>query len=478
MARGAFWLFLERGSQQLSSIIVFAVIARLIGPEEYGYVTLCGVFLSLAVNLTSSMVDGVISMHIKDDLRLSSLFWLVTACGALLSLFSYAISGPFAAFMGQERIAPLLHAFSALPVLVAFAALPTALVTASMDFRIFTIRTLIATLTGGIVGIIMAIKGFGGFALAGQQIVMYLVINLVVWPGCGWRPRLLFAAGPLSEALRLGMNQVGSSFVNFFEGQTPRLILGYFLGPVAVGQYGFVTRLCSALQDGLVQPILLVVYPAFAQIRDDHAEQSKILDQLIASVSALILPAVAGAIVTAPVFIPLLFGKTWLPAVPLLQILLITQIGASISIILRDFLRAHKLIGVFLRLQSVIVFGGIILSVILVSHGLYIFSWGIVAMSLVALIAYTLLLNRAAGVSVWRSYARLWAPLAASAAMSAAVLAFTDSSLQPSNNWHLLIIDLVLGGLVYAATFTVLQYRQVATAFAYFKKFRNRQDAV
>jgi O-antigen/teichoic acid export membrane protein len=478
MAKGAFWLFIERGSQQLSSIIVFAVIARLIGPEEYGYVTLCSVSLSLALHLTGSMVDGVISLHIKDDLRLSSLFWLVTASGAALSVLAYAISGPFAAFMGQERIALLLHAFCALPFLVALAAVPTALVTASMDFRVFTIRTLVATLAGGIVGIVMAIKGFGGFALAGQQIVQYMVINMVVWPGCGWRPRMLFAFSSLSEALRLGMGQAGSSFVNFFEQQIPRQILGYFLGPVAVGQYGFVTRLCSALQDGLVQPILVVVYPAFAQIRDDHEEQRKILDQLILAVSALIIPAVVGATVTAPVFVPLLFGATWIPAVPLLQLLLFTQIGASISTILRDFLRAHKLIGSFLPLQSVVVFTGIILSLILVSRGLMVIGWGIIAMSVIATIAYTVMLSCAVDVSVWQSYMRLWAPVSASVLMYAAMLALSESSLRPANNWHLLITDLALGGSVYVTSYTLLQFRQVAAAFTYLKKLRNRQDAV
>ena len=93
MAKGAFWLFLEKGAQQLSSFVVFAVIARMIGPEEYGLVALCAVLISLTINIINGMTDAIVSMHIQDDARLSSLFWLILGGGFAFSLSFGAIAG-------------------------------------------------------------------------------------------------------------------------------------------------------------------------------------------------------------------------------------------------------------------------------------------------------------------------------------------------------------------------------------------------
>ncbi|MEJ0063688.1 MAG: oligosaccharide flippase family protein [Alphaproteobacteria bacterium] len=104
--------------------------------------------------------------------------------------------------MNHADLEPLLRWFAVIPLLIAGSSVPTALVYKSMNFRVFTIRTIIANFIGGVTGIVMAVKGFGAYALVAQQIVMYSVTNAIIWPGCGWRPRLMFS--PRGFAYRAG----------------------------------------------------------------------------------------------------------------------------------------------------------------------------------------------------------------------------------------------------------------------------------
>jgi len=355
MAKGAFWLFLEKGVQQISSFVVFAVVARLIGPEAYGLVALCGMVLLLMNNITSGLVDAVISMRVRDDLRLSSLFWVVTGGGALLSLLTYFIAYPFSSIFGQEKLAPLLQAFAIMPFLFSIASIPTALITSTMNFRVFTIRTLMASLLGGTVGIVCALRGWGSFSIAMQQIISQIAIVVVVWKCSTWRPRFVFSTKALWEMLRLGLGQTGILFVSFFEYQTPRFILGYFFGPTMVGYYSFVLRVCSAIQDGILQPVLAVVYPAIVDILEDHKAKKAIIRQTIFVMSSLIIPVVVGVVLTAPIFVPLFFGKEWIPATLFLQIHTITTFTYSINLILRNILQAHRFVWPYLRVQLLIV---------------------------------------------------------------------------------------------------------------------------
>jgi len=463
MAAGAFWLFLEKGGQQLSSFIVFTIIARLIGPEEYGFVALSGVFISIATNIVNGLVDSVISLRIKDDQRLSTLFWIVMICGAGISLVSYSAAASFAEIMGDTRIAPILRAFSAIPILLALAAVPTVLVSASMNFRVFTIRTLAASLISGVIGITLALKDFGAYALAIQQIALFVIINIVVWPGCGWHPKLIFNIRAMTEPLRLGANQTMSALVSSFQQQVPRLLLGYFIGPSAAGQYTFVMRIAASFQEILVQPVVMVIYPAIALVRDNTEEQAKIMQQTVLLLGTLILPAIALTVQTAPLYIPLLFGEKWNETIPLMQLVLIATAPLAIGFVMRDYLRAHKLISSYFRLQFGLVLLELLLSAALVRQGLTVFVCVGVGVAFAAFAVYSMQVYAKTGIRLWQSYRRLWVSLAASLAAASVMQLFQIYRLYSANTMIQLTESLLLGGVTYIAICGLFQRRQIAS---------------
>ena len=79
IAKNSAWSLLERGGQQIISFFIFIIIARILGPEEYGLAMLCFVLLALANDVISGMADGVITLQMKveDGRSLSDLFWII-----------------------------------------------------------------------------------------------------------------------------------------------------------------------------------------------------------------------------------------------------------------------------------------------------------------------------------------------------------------------------------------------------------------
>ncbi len=475
MAEGAFWVLLEKLGSQIVSFAVFTIIARFIGPKEYGLVVLCYIYLAIAYTFLSSIVDGIINLNIRDDLRLSSLFWGIATSGLFLSAACFASAVPFATIMEQPRMVPLLRWFSLFPFMVSLASVPTALVTHSMNFRIFTIRTLIATSLSGIVGIVMAVKGFGAYAIVAQQITLYLIINIIIWPGSGWHPRWMFDFYALLNILKPGMKMSGSMVISFFEQQVPRLFIGHFLGAEAVGHFAFVTRICQSVQEILIYPLSIVSYPALTRLLDDAREQKKILSLLIMLSGGIAFPLVAWAMITAPIYVPLFFGAKWTPAIVLLQIFLATTACLPFITILRDCLRAYNRMGAYLKIQAFLMTGSLFTIWFLVPRGLALMMSGLVVLSLFSIPIYMRLVGQKIKITLWQDVMRLWAPAASSMVMAAVLCIFNISAYHPKQLWMHLFTDTVLGCFIYIVLYSALQFRQMIALLKFMQEGMSRR---
>ncbi len=471
-----FWALLEKLGQQGLSFVVFLILARILGPAQFGLVNLCYIYITISYFIISGAMDGIVALQIRDDKRLSTMFWTVMAIGVVLGAICFLTAGPFAAFMKHDQIEPLLHWIALVPMLIAAQAVPYALVMKSMDFRMFTIRTIIANVAGGITGIVMALRGFGPYALIAQQIVMYLVTNLVIWPGCRWLPKLMFDKTCLRAVMAPGARTSGSYFLDFFDQQAPRVIVGSFIGVVAVGHYSLVTRIRQAMYDVLIHPLNVVLYPAFSEIKDDHEGQQRVLGQIIVVIGALIFPAIVGTAAIAGLFVPVLFGPAWDPAIPVMQLLLLTGTTLPFVIVLRDVLRAHNKTALYLKVQCGVVAANLGLAFFLAPHGLVVMSWGWVAMSAVALLSYVEVLKRATTLDLWPSFARLILPIASSAVMALAIFALEQAPWHPANIYLHMALAIALGAVVYIGCAGMLMRKEAGLLIAMLKKMRSRKS--
>lgn len=417
-ARGIAWVLLEKGGQQAISFIVFAVVARLIGPEEYGLAGLCLAFPALAVFIMTGIVDAVISRRLNDDKHdLTTLFWAVCVAGIAFSGLLFVLALPLAHMFSDTRYALLLEWLSFIPALSAFSAVPTAIVQNNMHFKIFALRSLVSSLLSGCVGIWMAFNDAGALAIVAQQIVQQVIINFIIWPSCHWRPRFSFSFARLSHVLAPGMQMTASTLLNYSEQQLPRLIIGYVLGPLYVGYYTFATRLFMALRDVLVLPLTTVFYPALAKLRDDRGATNSTLHTAFLLAGFLVFPSFIGAIITAPVYVPLFFGNTWIDAISFLQIFLLSSITVPFVLLLREVMRSQGRISLFLNWQIFYTLASIAITIAFVQTGLNTMAWALAALSFIFLPALVFLSAKHINLDMKSHMRALWNPALATILM-------------------------------------------------------------
>lgn len=472
MAKGVFWVLIEKGGQQLLTLAIFTIVARLVGPEEYGLAGLCAAFISFAFIVIFGIVDPIISLRVQDDKRLSSVFWAVVFVGAVISFITYLSAVPFAHAMNDDRLIGLLEFLSLIPVLSAVAAVPDMIIHLRMDYRVFTIRSLVATSISGIVAIVMALNGAGAYSLVAQQVISQIIMNIIIWPSARWRPKLFFDRKLLGQIVSPGMVVTGVHTIEFLEQQMPRILIGYYLGPLEVGYFAFASRIFMALKEILILPVSTVLYPALAHVKDDLKDMKNIIQEVVMITGFIVFPAMAGAAIMAALFVPLLFKETWVPAVPVLQIFLLGSVLGPFLFVLKNILRVMGRLGIYIRMQFFAVLLLFVVIMLSVQYGIIPMMWGVASVSLVTFPIYVHLVSKKSGFNLWKLFSGLLVPLLASLLMALLLWAMGEDKVPFTDRisgWSELIFATTVGAAAYFMVCLILGYRQTVNLFSQLK---------
>ncbi len=332
---GALWL----GGGQIAGlalqVVLRLVLARLLAPEDFGLVAMAMFFTAFSSHLTDlGLGPALVQRSRLSEEHKSTAFWSSGAISVLLLALLAAGAPAIGVFYGAPGVVPVVRALALGFVLGFPEGVYRNLLGRELSFRLIGLRRLLGVALGGGVGIALALRGAGVWALVAEYLVRSASGSLLYMSSSGWLPKLRFSTPALGEMWRYGRSIVGSRLVNFFNRNLDNLLIGRYLGAVPLGLYSVAYQgvLMPVLQ--IAQPIASVGFPAFASIQDDIPRLRRAYLSVL-SVSLLVAtPAPVLAIFLSPEGLPLLLGEQWRPAVLPLQILSVVafiQIAMSLS---------------------------------------------------------------------------------------------------------------------------------------------------
>ena len=465
ITKNILWVLLEKGGLQIVSFIIFLVIARFLGPEEYGLAMVCFIFLVFAQLIMAGLSESVVTLQLTDENKdqLSTLFWSIMAVGGLVSVISFLTADAVATLFGEERLSSLLRWLAIVPILLAAQAVPAMMIMQKMNFHIYAIRSLVATTLSGVIGVYLAFKGYGAMAMIVQQIVLYVLANILVWYFISWRPNMVFKKILFRETLQPGLRMFISNMFTFTEQQIPRLFLGMFQGLTSVGYYSFSFRMRFALQDILMTPLFMVLFPTLSRIKNDNDEYNKTISNIIMVIGVLIFPAITMAVLTAPYYIPLLLGDKWVDAIPFLQLFIALGYFVPFVKLAEVLSRAHNRVDLYLKGQIGLVGFGTLAIYFASLESLMAVGWVIAIMTTLSIPVYFELLRRNAGIQLWLYCKDLWKSILSTVVMAASIWGFMQY-IQFENRLIMFLAILILGGSVYSLMTALLQRHAIILA--------------
>jgi PST family polysaccharide transporter len=321
--RASAWAVAETWGLQAIQLALFLLLARLLGPEAYGTLSLALTINVIGEALISEggWLEAIVHRPQLEPSHLDTAFHALWVQGLAFAAVAAVAAPLLASIFADPSLVPLVLALAVALPLRAVAIVPEALFTRRLDFRPLAIRSLIGTGAGGAAGIALALGGFGVWSLVVQQIVQTAVAGALVWRATDWRPHRWISRPHLADLLPFVATKTVERTTLAFDTLLPRLFIGYWLGPAVLGYYTVARKVCELLTQLLTRPIARVALPSFAEAAGRPEQLRALADRVVPLTVAAVLPCFAGLALVAPELVPLAFGAAWQPAVTAVQVL-------------------------------------------------------------------------------------------------------------------------------------------------------------
>lgn len=330
--KGALWSAIQSWLGQVISFVVFFVLARLLEPEAFGLIALAGVFLAfMQIFLNQGFAEAIIQRKELEPEHLDTAFWIALSISLFLTLVSIGFANVTASALNEPLLKPIVSWLSISFLFSGLSSVQQAILRRELAFKNLAARTLIARLIGGATGVVMALLGFGVWSIVGQKLSEGFAGVLLLWWVSDWRPGFKVSKRHFQELFGFGINIVGFNVLYFFNRHSDDLLIGYFLGPVALGYYSVAYRLLVLMTQVLTQTTAQVALPTFSRLQQEPERMRGAFYSATQLTSTIAFPCFLGMAALAPELVPTLFGKQWEPSIPVMRILAFIGILHSVS---------------------------------------------------------------------------------------------------------------------------------------------------
>lgn len=322
-ATGFGWQFGSVATTALLQIVVTAVLARRVTPEAFGLVALAQVATTFITMFAQAGISAaIIQRKTLTAKHIQVGFTATLLLGILATAFLWLVSPLLAAFFRNEALSAVLKAISVNFTLVSLGAVSRALLEREFRFRsLMRINVVSYVLGYSFVGIVMALSGFGVWALVSAIVAQNLVMGLMLFAASPHPLRLSLARAEFRELIGYGGGLTLSQLFNNIALQADNLVIGRLLGADALGVYGRAYQIVTLPFSYIGQVIDRVSFPAMAKIQDDKPKLKAVYLSGVSIGLQVLIPVGIIIAVTAPEIVRVLLGPAWDAAVVPLQIL-------------------------------------------------------------------------------------------------------------------------------------------------------------
>jgi PST family polysaccharide transporter len=322
--RGAKWAVAQSAGKHLIDLLVFLLLAKLVAPGAFGLVaTASALMVVLAVLVEMGLGEALVQRQTLEPAHANTAFWSVLGLAGLLALVLLGLAPFIAQAWGQTALTPILQALAPLCVLQAANVVPQALLQRELNFRPLAVRALAGSVAGGAMGLTLALHDAGAWSLVGQQLTQAGVAQIGLWLGTRWRPARQWSRSHAVELLRFSRSVLAARLLNVAASKADDLIVGLFLGPVALGFYSVACRMLLALEQLFSQGVDAVALSAFSRSQGQKDALRQLYLSATGIAAQLAFPVFGGLSLLAPELVAAVLGPVWAPSAPLLRVLLL-----------------------------------------------------------------------------------------------------------------------------------------------------------
>lgn len=469
------WRFLERCGAQGVNLIVEIILARLLFPDDYGLIALVSVFISiLNVFVDSGLGNALIQKKDADELDFSSVFWFNIACCACLYAILYLVSPAIAGFYRRSELTPVLRVLGIQILISGVKNVQQAYVSRTLQFKRFFFATLGGTVGAALIGIWMAWRGYGVWALVIQQLFNAVVDTAILWMTVKWRPHWLFSFARLKGLLSYGWKLLVSSLLDTGYRELRQLLIGRIYSSADLAFYNRGQRLPHVFINNINTAIDSVLLPTMSREQDNRERVKQMTRKAIQTSTYVMAPLMMGLAFTGELFVRLILTEKWIPAVPYMRIFCITYMFYPIHTANLNAIQALGRSDLFLKLEIVKKVVGLVVLCLTINISVMAMAYSLLVTNVLSQIINTWPNRKLLGYSYFEQMKDILPAILLAVLMGICVywLKYLEW-----NELPILLLQIIAGGAIYIAGSRLLKLESYQYIKDLLRKVRNKSSA-
>ena len=310
------WRFLERCGAQAVTLIVSIVLARILDPSVYGTISLITVFIViLQVFIDCGLGTALIQKKDSDQIDFSTVFFANIVICSLLYLVLFFCAPLIALFYKNSLLTPIIRVMGLTLIISAFKNIQQAYVAKNMIFRKFFFATLIGTIAAAVVGILMAYKGFGVWALVIQNLVNQTVDTIILFIIVKWKPSFSFSFKRFKKLASYSWKILVTGLIDVFYEKMRQLAIGKVYSKEDLAYYNEGQQIPYTIISNLNTSIDSVLFPTVSKEQDSLTRVKEMTRKSIKVSTYVITPMLIGLAAISEPLVRFLLTEKWLPCI-------------------------------------------------------------------------------------------------------------------------------------------------------------------
>ena len=322
-ARTLKWNTLDRISSQVLYAVTGIVLANVLTKEEFGLVGAVMVFQAFASLFVDSGFSGaLIQRKAPTDTDYSTVLYFNLGVSVLIYCILW-LSAPLidSLFNAGGALVPLARVMFLTFVLNATAIVQTNRLMKQMNVRMIAVSNAVGLVVSGATGIILALQGYGAWAIVWQSIVLSAVKSGLLWATSRWRPQATFSMASLRSIFAVGVGIMTSSFLNTMFQNIYSFIIGTYYNLANLGCYTQADKWSKMGVTSLSQTVTASFLPVLSGCQDDRPRFHRMMAKTNRFTAYVAMPCLVLLVLLSEAIFHTLFGTKWDEAIVLFQLL-------------------------------------------------------------------------------------------------------------------------------------------------------------
>jgi PST family polysaccharide transporter len=298
------------------------IMARLLIPEDFGLFAMVTVVTGFYGLFTSAGLSSATVQRVTiTGAQMSTLFWVNMLIGAVLCALCLATAPALVAFYHEPRLTWVAAAMAAGFLVNAAGVQHVALLQRDLRFVALTSIEVLAQVASMATGIVLAVAGFGYWALVASTLAGPAVLTVLSWTTTGWIPGRPHRDAEITSMLRFGGVVTIQSALNYGAQNIDKILLGRFRGADTLGIYGRAYQLVAMPMTNMSAAVGWVAFSALSRIQDDAQRYRAYFLKGYSVIVSLVVPILVFAAVFADDTVRVVLGPHWTDVSLIIQLL-------------------------------------------------------------------------------------------------------------------------------------------------------------